>query len=107
MRAVIAALNDYQNWLKTDLLPESNGDFRIGAETFSKKLAYDEMVDTPLEKLLEIGNADLNKNKTEFNRIAKELEPDKDRAGGAGGAGTESSCAGPVAAEPFAIRLRD
>ena len=76
--AVIAALTDYQNWLKTDLLPKSNGDFSIGAETFSKKLAYDEMVDTPLDKLLEIGTADLNKNKAEFNRIARELEPDKD-----------------------------
>jgi uncharacterized protein (DUF885 family) len=76
--AVITALNDYQSWLKTDLRPRSHGSFRIGAETFSKKLAYEEMVDTPLDKLLAIGTADLNKNKTEFNRIAKELEPDKD-----------------------------
>jgi uncharacterized protein (DUF885 family) len=76
--AVIAALNDYLNWLKTDLLPRSNGDFRIGADTFSKKLAYDEMVDTPLDRLLEIAYTDLNKNKSEFNRIAKELEPEKD-----------------------------
>ena len=76
--AVIAALNDYQTWLKTDLLPRSKGEFRIGADTFRKKLAYEEMVDTPLDKLLEIGTADLNKNKAEFNRIAKELEPDKD-----------------------------
>jgi uncharacterized protein (DUF885 family) len=37
--AVIAALKSYLDWLKTDLLPRSNGDFRIGAETFSKKLA--------------------------------------------------------------------
>jgi len=76
--AVIAALNDYQTWLKTDLLPNSKGEFRIGADTFRKKLSYEEMVDTPLDKLLEIGTADLNKNKAEFNRIAKELEPDKD-----------------------------
>ena len=44
---VIAALQSYQEWLKTDLLPRSNGDFRIGAETFRLKLHYDEMVDTP------------------------------------------------------------
>jgi uncharacterized protein (DUF885 family) len=69
--AVIAALNEYLNWLKTDLLSRSKGDFRIGADTFIKKLAYDEMVDTPLDKLLEIGDANLN-------RIAKELEPGKD-----------------------------
>jgi uncharacterized protein (DUF885 family) len=76
--AVIAALNSYLGWLKTDLLPKSNGDFRIGADTFSKKLAYDEMVDMPLDKLLEIGWADLRKNQQHFNALAKELEPDKD-----------------------------
>jgi uncharacterized protein (DUF885 family) len=75
---VIQALKEYQDWLKADLLPRSHGDFRLGADTFSKKLAYDEMVDTPLDKLLQIGYADLNKNKAEFVRIAKELEPDKD-----------------------------
>ena len=35
--AVIAALKSYLDWLKTDLLPSSNGDFRIGADTFSEK----------------------------------------------------------------------
>jgi len=76
--AVIAALNDYLGWLKTDLLARSNGDFRIGAETFQKKLQYDEMVDLPLDKLLEIGWADLRKNQAHFNEVAKELEPGKD-----------------------------
>ena len=75
--AVIAALQSYGKWLKTDLLPLSNGDFRFGAETFSKKLLYDEMVDTPLDRLLEIGMADLGKNQNEFNRIAKEVNPQK------------------------------
>jgi uncharacterized protein (DUF885 family) len=75
--AVIAGLNSYLDWLKTDLLARSNGDFRIGAETFQKKLEYDEMVDLPLDKLLEIGWADLRKNQEHFNEIAKELEPDK------------------------------
>ena len=75
---VIAGLTSYLSWLKTDLLPRSNGDFRIGAETFSKKLSYDEMVDIPLDKLLEIGWADLRKNQVYFNQVAKELEPNKD-----------------------------
>src|SRR5215469_3849349 len=76
--AVIAALNSYQAWLKSDVLPKSNGDFRLGADTYAKKLAYDEMVDIPLDRLLEIGWADLRENQTHFNEIAKELEPDKD-----------------------------
>jgi uncharacterized protein (DUF885 family) len=75
--AVIAGLKSYLDWLKTDLLAKSNGDFRIGADSFSKKLQYDEMVDIPLDKLLEIGWADLRKNQAHFKEVAKELEPDK------------------------------
>jgi uncharacterized protein (DUF885 family) len=74
---VIAALNDYLAWLKTDLLPRSNGDFRIGAETFSKKLQYDEMVDLPLPRLREIGYADMHQNQQHFAEVAKALEPNK------------------------------
>ncbi len=76
--AVIAALKSYLDWLKSDLLPRSNGDFRIGADAFSKKLQYDEMIDIPLDKLLEIGLADLHKNQQHFKQIAKELEPGKE-----------------------------
>ena len=75
--AVVAALTSYQSWLKTDLLPRSDGDFRIGADTFRKKLLYDEMVDIPLDRLLEIGYADLHRNQAEFARVAQELDPGK------------------------------
>ncbi len=74
---VIAALQSYEGWLKSDVLPRSNGDFRIGADAFRKKLEYDEMVDTPLDRLLEIGYADLHKNQAEFQRIAHEVDPSK------------------------------
>jgi uncharacterized protein (DUF885 family) len=76
--AVLAALNNYLAWLKSDVLPRSKGDFRIGADTFRKKLLYDEMVDLPLDKLLEIGWADLRKNQEHFKQVAAELEPGKD-----------------------------
>lgn len=75
--AVIASLKSYLDWLKTDLLARSNGDFRIGAKAFSEKLKYDEMVDIPLDKLLTIGWADLRKNQDHFKEVAHELEPDK------------------------------
>jgi uncharacterized protein (DUF885 family) len=76
--AVVSALNDYLHWLKTDVLARSNGDFRIGADTFEKKLQYDEMVDLPLGKLLQIGWADLRKNQDHFRQVATELDPEKD-----------------------------
>ena len=75
--AVIAALRDYQQWVKADLLPRSHGDFRIGAKVFSEKLQYDEMVTTPIPKLLDIAYADLHMNQAQFAMVAKELDPTK------------------------------
>ncbi|MGC1685529.1 MAG: DUF885 domain-containing protein [Candidatus Acidiferrales bacterium] len=74
---VIAALEGYQRWLNSTLLPRSQGDFRIGADTFSQKLQFDEMVDIPLDQLLDIGSADLHKNQAAFSATAKEIDPDK------------------------------
>ena len=76
--AVIAGLKNYLEWLKSDLLPRSKGDFRIGPQAFSEKLKYDEMVDIPLDKLLTIGWADLHRNQEHFKQVAHELEPDKE-----------------------------
>jgi hypothetical protein len=81
--AVIAALKSYLDWLKTDLLPRSNGDFRIGADAFSKKLQYDEMVDIPLDKLLEIGWADMRKNQATSSKSPKRTGAGQDAARGA------------------------
>jgi uncharacterized protein (DUF885 family) len=75
--AVIDALKSYGAWLKSDLLPRSNGDFKFGADTFAKKLRYDEMVDIPLDRLLQIAFDDLHKNQAEFARVAKEIDPSK------------------------------
>jgi uncharacterized protein (DUF885 family) len=75
--SVISALQDYGRWLRTDLQPRAKGDFRIGADAYRAKLRYDEMVDTPLDRLLEIGRADLKKNQDAFNALAKELDPSK------------------------------
>jgi hypothetical protein len=75
--AVITELKNYEQWLKSDVLAKSKGDFRIGADTFSKKLLYDEMVDTPLDRLLEIDMADMRKNQAEFARVAREVDAKK------------------------------
>jgi uncharacterized protein (DUF885 family) len=75
--AVIDAMKSYAAWMKSDLLPRSNGDFRWGADTFRKALALNEMVDIPLDKLLQIGYDDLHKNQAEFARVAKEIDPTK------------------------------
>jgi uncharacterized protein (DUF885 family) len=73
-QAVIDALGEYQKFLKNDLLPRSKGDFRIGAENFSKKLAYDEMVDLPLDKVLAVGYQNLRQNQRLFRETAAKID---------------------------------
>ncbi|MCA1815525.1 MAG: DUF885 family protein, partial [Acidobacteria bacterium] len=72
---VISALRAYGGWLRSDLLPRSNGDFRIGAENFRKKLLYEEMVDTPLDALVAEGEAELRRTQDEMRAAAEEIAP--------------------------------
>jgi uncharacterized protein (DUF885 family) len=73
----IDALKRYQAFLQNELLARSNGDFRLGADLFRKKLLYEEMVDLPLDKLLEIGMADLRRNQEAFKQTAARIDPSK------------------------------
>ncbi len=73
--AAVEALSKYQKFLREDLLPASNGDFRLGSENFSKKLLYDEMLDIPLDRLLEIGYADLRRNQQQVKEVAARINP--------------------------------
>lgn len=76
-QAVIAALKEYQTFLEKDLLPKSNGSFAIGEENYRLKLSYEEMVDLPLDRLLEIGYAQLHKDQKAFEETAKLIDPSK------------------------------
>ncbi len=74
---VIAELKSYGEWLKNDLLPRSQGDYRIGGEKYARKLQYEEMVDVPLPRLQEIAYADLKRNQQEFVRVAGLIDATK------------------------------
>ena len=74
---VVNALQAYQEWLKTVVLPASHGNYRLGKSLYVKKLQYDEMVEQPLPALLAINAANMRENQNSFKRIAKELEPGK------------------------------
>ena len=74
---VITALQDYEKFLKGTLLPLSNGDFRIGPENYRKKLLYDEMVDIPVDRLLQMGYDDLRHNQQWFKNVAAQIDSKK------------------------------
>ncbi|MDT7604468.1 MAG: hypothetical protein QOF61_2465 [Acidobacteriota bacterium] len=72
---VVAALRQFAQWLRSDLLPRSNGEFAIGAENFRKKLLYEEMVDAPLDTLVRDGERELRRTQEEMRTVAEEIAP--------------------------------
>ncbi|MFL6389644.1 MAG: DUF885 domain-containing protein [Terriglobales bacterium] len=74
---VMDELKSYGQWMEKELKPQAHGDFRIGADNYSKKLLYDEDVDIPLARLLEIGMANLRLNQQAFKETAAKLDPNK------------------------------
>ena len=77
---MIKALEDTTRYLKQEVLPKSTGSYAIGAKNFSDKLAYDDMVDIPLDRLLAIGEANLDKDYNDFVETAKLIDPTKSPA---------------------------
>ena len=75
--AVIAALGKYKTYLEKDVLPKAQGSFALGADTYAKALAAQEMVDLPLDRLLQIAEADRQKNEDAFQATAKLIDPKK------------------------------
>ncbi len=79
-KGVMSAMADYKKWLQSDLLPRSNGDFAYGADTYRKRLWAEEMIDTPLDRLLEEAEADLRSNQAAFAETARKIDPSKSAA---------------------------
>jgi len=68
-----AALQDYKNWLQNDLLPRSDGNFRLGAEKYRKKLHFALASDLSMEEIMKRAQADLQQTQTAIYETALPL----------------------------------
>ncbi|MEO8073584.1 MAG: DUF885 family protein, partial [Acidobacteriota bacterium] len=79
----IADLTDYGTWLEKDLLPRSNGDYRLGDAKYRQKLKFALSSDMSKEDLLKRAEADLKATQNKMYRVAVPLYnqylPDKKR----------------------------
>jgi uncharacterized protein (DUF885 family) len=71
---VMAALAAYKTFLRTDLLPKSNGTFALGAETYARALSANEMIEIPIAELLKIAEANRQENEAAFQATAKTID---------------------------------
>jgi len=63
---IIAALEDYQNFLKNELLAKSTGNFRLGADTHLRVLRMLSQGNIPMEELVARTNADVKNIRREM-----------------------------------------
>jgi uncharacterized protein (DUF885 family) len=67
------ALEEYKKWLQSDLLPRSDGDFRLGLPKFRKKLRFELASDLSVEELMKRAKADLASTQTAIYETALSL----------------------------------
>ena len=72
----IAALDEYGRWLQGDLLPRSNGDFRLGKKLWEKKLQYSLSSDLSPREILASAEKDLQTTRDQMYEIALPLYRD-------------------------------
>ena len=68
-----AALEDYKKWLEKDLLPRSDGDFRLGVDKFRKKLRFALASDLSMEEIIKRAQLDLQQTQTAIYETARPL----------------------------------
>jgi uncharacterized protein (DUF885 family) len=75
--AAVKSLEQLVLWLKKDLLPRSKGSYMLGADNFARKLLYEDMVDIPADRLLQIGEAALRRDQKAVVEFARKVDPTK------------------------------
>jgi uncharacterized protein (DUF885 family) len=73
----VQAIEQFILWLKEQSL-HAKEEFGIGRHLFERMLATNELVDLPLERVLEIGLENLEANRQLFIETARRIDPDKD-----------------------------
>ena len=73
IRDAVREVNAAVSWLENDLAPRAADDFALGPERFARMLALGEGLDIPLDRLREVAEADLARNKEAFLETAARL----------------------------------
>ena len=76
--AAIPQIAAYVAYLEREVIPKATGDFTIGAANLSRRYLAEELIDTPLETMVAIGERELARSRAEFRAAAAQLDPKRD-----------------------------
>ena len=72
-KAAVKALKDYQKWLEKELLPKSAGEWRLGKDTFAKKLELELQAGLTADEVVKVAEAEADRVEREMYYFAKQL----------------------------------
>ncbi|HEV2149528.1 MAG TPA: DUF885 domain-containing protein [Longimicrobiaceae bacterium] len=75
-----ARMEEFAGWLRDDLAPRAQGDFRLGRDVFERKLKYEEHVDLSADELREVNERAIRDYKAWVAREAARVDPRRDPA---------------------------
>jgi len=73
--AAIPKVTAWVDWLETVVVPNATGDIAIGGEHVARRYLAEDMIDTPLDTMLAIGERELRTAQEEFRAAAARLAP--------------------------------
>lgn len=76
--AAIPVLTSYVAWLEQDVIPHATGDIAIGADAIARRYRAEDLIDTPLDSLLTLGDRELASTQAEFRAAAARVAPGRD-----------------------------
>ncbi len=80
-QAVLAELDRFLVYLQEDLLPRSNGDFAVGEQGIQAILDAEEMIDVPVQDILDRLYHDLDETDAQLAALIQRIEPGATEAG--------------------------
>ena len=72
-QSAVTALKEYQKFLEKDLLPRSNGEWRIGKKAFAKKLILDLDAGFTADEVLKMAESEADRVEREMYIVARQL----------------------------------
>jgi uncharacterized protein (DUF885 family) len=71
-------IDGYVTYLEQTVIPRASGDFTIGAANVARRYRAEELIDTPLDTMVAIGERELKRSQAEFRAAAGRLAPGRD-----------------------------
>jgi uncharacterized protein (DUF885 family) len=77
---LVTDLESHADWLESDLLPRSTGNFRLGRYLFQRKLMYDQHVSLSVEELQRLNDEAIAEYRQQVEETARAIDPARSAA---------------------------